>query len=100
MNTADQDNTLKYQALSSAAALTESKEGWVIGSCNGNTDGIISSIQSAMSFAYDPAIAAISRDSSFKLSDLRNSKSTIYVVMPEAEDYAGLSYNSQIVPKL
>lgn len=58
---------------------------------NENTDGIISSIQSAMTFAYDPSVAAISRDSSFKLSDLRDRKSSIYVVMPEAEDYAGLS---------
>lgn len=58
---------------------------------NENTDGIISSIQSALTFAYDPEVARISRESTVQLTDLRNKKSTMYVVLPEAEDYSGLS---------
>ncbi len=54
-------------------------------------DTDVSSIYRTVSFAMDsfedPDIVAISKTSSFFLEDLRNKKSTVYVVMPESAYY-------------
>ncbi len=67
---------------------TLNREGnYFSGHVDENIRSIVSSVSSAFQFAENPQIADIIKDSSFDLADLRNKKSTIYVVMPEINDY-------------
>ncbi len=53
-----------------------------------NTRSIISSISnSALSFVEDPAFAEILKTSSFDLNNFREKKTSLYIVLPEIEDF-------------
>lgn len=52
-----------------------------------NTDSITSSVSASLGFAKDPAIRNMLKKSSFNLADLRRNNTTIYIIMPEIEQY-------------
>lgn len=75
-------NTGKYRASFNKAG------NYFHGVNDENTRSIISSISnSALSFVEDPAFAEILKTSSFDLKNFRESKTSLYIVLPEIEDF-------------
>ncbi len=59
-----------------------------LGRENDTKYSVVSTARAALSSFTDPAISKITEHSTFDVSDLRNKKSSIYVVMPEAEYFS------------
>lgn len=57
------------------------------GAINETRDGIAMSVANAFKSFHDARIAEISSSTSFQLSDLRNKKCSLYVIMPETKHY-------------
>lgn len=59
---------------------------------SGNTDSLISYVRtSALGFAADPAFKKLLKTSSVNFKDLRDKKSSVYVVLPKTKNFKTLS---------